>query len=237
MVVSTNVKVSKLVRAPALKERAYRSLKHTILYDLSGGDSVVIEELAAQLGISRTPVREALLALEREGLVVSIPNRGTFVAIPGAEEVREIYQVRGALESLAAKLATPLIPDEELENLRIDFDSAQKGIEAGDFNLYLQCDTKLHKLIFQYAGNEVLTQFIENLEDRVYRIRINARRRATQHLIQAHKEHRAVLDALIERDAEEAELQMKTHLKKDAKRLADILTSTDTKKKLDSQIV
>ncbi len=232
MVVSMNVKVSKLERAPALKERAYQSLKHTILYDLSGGDSVVIEELAAQLGISRTPVREALLALEREGLVVSIPNRGTFVAMPGAEEVREIYQVRGALESLAARLATPQIPDDELEKLRIDFDSAQNGVETGDFSLYLQCDTKLHKLIVQYAHNEVLTQFIENLEERVYRIRINARRRSNLHLIQAHKEHRAVLDALIERDAEKAELQMKIHLTKAAKRLADILTSTDTTENL-----
>jgi DNA-binding GntR family transcriptional regulator len=227
MVATMNVKVSKLERSPALKERAYQSLKHAILYDLSGGDPIVIEELAAQLGISRTPVREALLALEREGLVMSIPNRGTFVAIPGAEEIREIYQVRSALESLAARLATPIIPADDLDNLRIDFDAAQQAVENGDFSLYLQCDTKLHKLIFQYAHNEVLTQFIENLEDRVYRIRINARRRVTQHLVQAHKEHRAVLDALIERDAEKAELQMKTHLTKAAKRLEDILNTIE----------
>jgi DNA-binding GntR family transcriptional regulator len=220
-----NVKLGKLERTPALKQRAYQSLKHSILYDLSSGDPVVIEELAAQLGISRTPVREALLALEREGLVESVPNRGTFVVTPSIDEVIKIYQIRQALEPLATKLATPALPMETLEKLSVDFDLADKAMTAGNFDLYLQCDAEFHRLIMQYAENEILAQILGNLEDRIYRIRFHARRKSTENLVPAHREHRALLDALRARDADKAELLMKVHLQNAAKRIQAILSS------------
>lgn len=224
---SMHVKLNKLERAPSLKERAYQGIKHIILHNLSGGDPLIVEDLAAQLDTSRTPVREALLALELEGLVYSVPNRGTFVANPCTEEVGMIYQIREVLEPMAVKLATSRIPDDELEKLKLAFDAAQKAIEAGDFDPYLQCDADFHRLILLHTGNQILTQLIENLEDRVYRLRMLARKKSTNHLVQAHKEHRTVLDALIERDADKAEQLMRTHLQKGGRRVEEILMASD----------
>ena len=222
-----DVKLRKIERAPSLKEKAYQNIKHIILHDLSGDSPLIVDELANQLGISRTQVREALLALESEGLVNTEPNKGTFVTVPCVEEIRKIYQVRSALESLAVKLATPLIPDAELQKLKVAFESAQQGIEAGDYAAYLRCDAEFHRLTVGYSGNEILGQLIENLEDRIFRVRVHARKKSTHHLILAHREHGAVLEALLERNADKAELEMKKHLEKAAKRVETIIVAGD----------
>jgi DNA-binding GntR family transcriptional regulator len=218
-------RLTRLKKAPSLKNRAYQSIKDCILHDMTSHQPLYVEELAGQLGISRTPVREALLALELEGLVYSIPNKGTFVAAPTVEEVVEIYQTRAALEGLAVRLATPVIPDEELGRLRTAFDSAQEPIEEGDLLPYFQSDLDFHSAIRQYSGNEVLKQLIENLEERLHRIRVHARERSREHPIQSYEEHRQVLAALIERDAAKAESLMKMHLNSAAKRIEQILQS------------
>lgn len=225
MVSELRTRLPELERTPSLKERAYESIKHCILYDLSSDDPLSVEELANQLGISRTPVREALLVLEMEGLVYSIPNRGTYVAAPTVGEVVDIYQVRAALEALAARLAASVIPNEELQRLKNDFDSAQGAIEQGNFEPYFQSDMDLHRAIRQYAGNEVLAQLIENLDDRLHRIRTYARRRSRQHLIQSFEEHREVLRALIERDPCQVARVMERHLDSASKRIEQILRS------------
>jgi len=217
------VELEKIEKSPSLRERAYRSIKHVILHDLAKGDVLVVEELATQLGISRTPVREALLALEQEGLARSVPYKGTFVAEPSAEEVNEIYQVREVLEPFAVRLATSEIPDHDLRRLRITFDSVQKAISDGDFDAHFQSDTDFHELIVQNAGNEVLRELIDNLADRVYRIRVSARKRSTHHLIQSFEEHRLVLDALIARDVSRAEFLMREHIRRAGKRIEEIL--------------
>jgi DNA-binding GntR family transcriptional regulator len=220
-----NINLTKLERPPSLKEKAYQSIKQIILHNLSGGDPLVVEDLAEQLGISRTPVREALLTLETEGLVTSIANRGTYVAVPSPEEVVHVYQVRGALESLAVRLAAPVIPQRELQALRVAFDQAQAAIDAGDFEAYSRCDLEFHQLILDHVDNDLLVNIIQKMEDRVYRIRMRARQRSSQHLVQAHKEHRLVLEALLARDGERAEAMMKKHLENAEKRVEAILTA------------
>jgi DNA-binding GntR family transcriptional regulator len=224
------ISLAKLDRPPSLKEKAYESIKQIILHELSEGTPLVVEELAEQLGISRTPVREALLALEMEGLVTSVPNCGTYVAISSPEEVIHVYQVRSALESLAVRLATPAIPDDKLQSMRVAFDQAQAAIDAGDFEQYSRCDLEFHMLILDHVDNDILVNMIRKMEDRVYRIRIRARQRSTQHLVQAHKEHRLVLDALLARDGQRAEAMMKLHLENAEKRLEAILAAQSIQK-------
>ena len=131
------VKLERIRKHPSLKEEAYRRIKALVLSDtLSRGDVLDMDWLSSELGISRTPLREALLMLEQDGLVETIPYKGTFVAGVSTTDVEEIYQVRGALEALAVRLATPVIPDEELESMGMKnaFDMNKANFSGMDGN-------------------------------------------------------------------------------------------------------
>lgn len=218
------IKVDRVERSPSFREQAYQKIKDTVLHELSAGQPLVVDELAAQLGISRTPVREALLVLEQEGLVKCLPYKGTFVIDPSVEEVEQVYQVREVLEPFAARLAALRISDQELERLKITFDAVREAIEGGDFDPYFESDTQFHDLIVQNAGNQVLKEILENLSDRVYRIRVRARRRSSSHLVQSFEEHCLVLEALIKRDPSGAEHFMREHIRNAGKRIASIMS-------------
>lgn len=218
------IKVSKLKRSPSFREQAYRNIKEIVLHQLAAGQPLIVEELVTQFGISRTPVREALLALEQEGLIECLPSKGTFVIDPSPEEVEQVFQVREVLEPLAVKLAVPRVPDHELERVRVLFDSVRDAIENGDFDPYFESDTRFHELIAPNAGNQVLKEIIDNLNERVYRIRVRARRRSTSHLIRSFEEHCLVLDALTKRDASRAERLMREHIRNAGKRIVSIMS-------------
>jgi DNA-binding GntR family transcriptional regulator len=221
-------RLARLRKVPSLKERAYATIKEHILQDLSSEDPLSVDALASQLGISRTPVREALITLEFEGLVYSVPNKGTFVAGPSVEEMLSIYQVRAALEGLAIRLATPNIDEDELQQLVTAFDAAEDPIEEGDFEPYFSSDVDFHHTIREYAGNPVLSRMLANLEDRLHRIRAYARRRSREHLISSFHEHQEVLNALLERDPDKAEQVMKEHLNRAAHRIERIMRGEAT---------
>jgi DNA-binding GntR family transcriptional regulator len=218
------VQLEKIRKPFSLKDEAYQRIKELILSDrLDSGDMLDIDWLASGLGISRTPLREALLMLEQEGLVKTVPYKGTFVAEVFKTDVEEIYQVREALESLAVRLATPVIPDDELKEMQALFASVGDEIEEGNFEHYSQSDTQFHDLIIRHCGNQVLQQMLKTLADRVHRVRIFSRKRAGAHIKQSFQEHCLVLDAIVERDVAKAADLMAEHLRNAGRRIADLV--------------
>jgi DNA-binding GntR family transcriptional regulator len=216
--------LERIEKRPSLKDEAYQRIKTLILSDrLSGGDMLDIDWLASGLGISRTPLREALLMLEQEGLIETIPYKGTFVVDVSRKDVEEIYQVREALEPLAVRLATPVIPDEELKGMQALFASVGEEMERGDFERYFQSDTQFHDLIVRHCGNAVLQQVLGALTDRVYCVRVFSGNRPGYHMRQSFREHCLMLDAIMERDGTKAERLMAEHTKNAGKRIADLV--------------
>ena len=212
------------IQRPSLKDEAYQRIKALILTDtLSGGDMLDIERLTSELGISRTPLREALLMLEQEGLVETIPYKGTFVVDVSKKDVEEIYQVREVLEPLAVRLATPVIPSEELEEMGAFLASVGDEIEREDFEHHFESDTQFHELIVRHCGNEVLQQVLGTLTDRIYRVRVFSRNQSGYHMKQSFREHCLILDVIMERDAAKAESLMGEHIRNAGKRIADLV--------------
>ncbi|MFN2226931.1 MAG: GntR family transcriptional regulator [Anaerolineae bacterium] len=196
----------------SLKDRAYRAIKQAILtLSLEPGTALVESDLAAQLGISKTPVRDALQELEREGFVTRVAFKGTYVTDLTARDVSEIFQLRAVLEGLAARLATPAFTGEELAQLTRNLDDAEAALAAGDLALCSEKSRLLHQAIIDRADNERLRQIIGNLDDHVQRLRIMSDR-ITGRLGISLQEHRRILEALRGRNPAAAEGAIRDHL-------------------------
>jgi DNA-binding GntR family transcriptional regulator len=196
----------------SLKDKAYQAIKSAILsLKLKPGDPLVESDLAQQLGISKTPVRDALLELERERFVTKILFKGTYVTEVTLKDVREVFQVRAVLEGLAARLAAPLLSAEELEEAGKIIAAAEAALAEGDIALCSEHGKRFHMLIINKADNQRLQTIIPNLDDHLQRFRllsdqINGR------LNKSLKEHRKILEALRRRDPIAAEEAVRAHL-------------------------
>jgi len=218
-----SIRLQPLRRDPSLKERAYEIIKRHVLQNLDAGEPLLVHEMAEQLGISRTPVREALLALEQEGFVETIPHKGTFVVRLSVDEIKKIYEVRQVLECLAVRLAVGSIPVDYLLALKSQLEIAREALRGGDDEAHFNVDTDLHSLIAGHCGNEFLQRIIENLGERVYRIRAYSRRRSGEHLRQSLEEHVQIVDALLQGDRELAEQRMGAHIVRSGERIAALM--------------
>jgi len=202
----------KVAEPVSLKDKAYNAIKSAILsLKLKPGDPLVESDLAQQLGISKTPVRDALLELEREGFVTKILFKGTYVSEVTLKDVGEVFQVRAVLEGLAARLVAPLLSAEELEEAEKIITAAEAALAEGDIALCSEHGKRFHRLIISKADNQRLQTIILNLDDHLQRFRllsdqINGR------LNKSLKEHRRILQALRRRDPIAAEEAVRGHL-------------------------
>ena len=128
----------------------------TLRGDVDLGQHLPEQELAEQMQVSRIPIREAMLQLEQEGLVVRIPNRGCFVADFSEQDVAEIFSLRATLEMMAIELATPNLTPRDIANLREIIDAQRKANEASDINELTQLDLKFHEYICAKANHSRL---------------------------------------------------------------------------------
>ncbi len=190
----------------------HQLLDHLLSGQITPGSRLREVELAARLGVSRTPVREALARLARDGLVELLPNRGAIVRQLGADELRHIYQLREALEGLAAELACERCTPDDLARLQALFDATA----ARDANFAAACrrvDQELHRLIAARSGNPVLAQEIRRFHDLVQLVRERVDD-VSGALDQALAEHRAILTALERRRPAEARAAMTAHIRR-----------------------
>lgn len=198
-----------------IRERVYAAIRAAItqtnLYEIQEADLRLDErELATRLGCSRTPVREALLRLEQEGLVTSIPRRGYSIARKSKAELIEIIVVWAALESMAARLVALEASDDEIASLRAIFGRFEGGKVAAKLDEYSDANVRFHQRIIELSGCETLRRTAEGILIHVRSIRhrtIAEGRRFERSIV----DHMHIIEAIERRDAELAERLVRDH--------------------------
>jgi len=204
----------------AHKRKVYDTLKERILSNqLEAGEALLEDELATQFDLSRTPVREILTQLSHERLVKRSPYMGTYVTQITREDVREIYEIRGALESLAVQTAVTRISEHELEDLERLFERASQEIEQGCTNLAVSQFRQIHDLIIANADNLRLQAFFRSLDNESRRIWVIVTASPNYDARPGLDEKHEILLALRDRDAESAGQLIIRHYNSSTRRL------------------
>ena len=187
-----------------LRDVVFNTLRQAILRgELKPGERLMEIQLANKLGVSRTPIREAIRKLELEGLVLMIPRRGAEVAEITEKSLRDVLEVRGALEELAVKLACQKITDEQIQELRAAEKEFEMALSSGDVTVYAEADVKFHDVIYRATDNQRLIQLLFNLREQMYRYRVEYLKREEAHgtlLI----EHKKIIETITNRDMDAA---------------------------------
>jgi DNA-binding GntR family transcriptional regulator len=198
--------------AVTLQQQAYDFVKAQIMnLELKPGQYITDSEVANRLGISRTPVREALRRLEQEGLLINQARRGWKVYALSLEDIHDIFDIKETLEGMIARRAAAC-PNEELRRAMVEaMKHMRRAAEDGDVEAWQEADVELHDAIFGMGGNERATNIIQSLNDQWHRVRIGFL--AMQGRIQrSNPEHQAVIESILAGDGEEAERLMRVHL-------------------------
>ena len=195
-------------------DRAYVALKDVIVslnvYDQPAEVRLDERQLAQDLGISRTPVREAMAQLEREGFVRSVPRRGVYVVRKTKQEVIELITAWAALESMAARLITQNANDEEIARLRAMFATFEDGTLHAKLDEYSEVNIEFHQTIIRMSHNRVLVDLAENLFTHMRMIRgktIGEKDRVERSI----HDHMNIIEALEARDTARAETLVRDH--------------------------
>jgi len=191
---------------------AYAAIKEAILtFKLLPGQSLVESSLASMLKISKTPVRDALLRLEKEGLVVKVPFKGAVVAELTPKSMVELFQVRSALEGLAIRLSIHHITDEQIAQLDRLMDEYELFANQGKIEEASLSNRTFHALLVNWSDNDLLKQYLSNLEDHMRRYRTLSIYQKGR-LGKSIEEHKTIMEAIQRRDAYSAEIAMRNHL-------------------------
>ena len=195
-----------------LSERVQSILRERIIdQQIAPGRRLVAESIAQELGVSHTPVREALSALHKTGIVEYIPRKGAYVIRLGKSDVDEIYDMRKVLEGLAVYRATSRVSEGNLAKIREDLEFSERGFEKGNVKAYVEGDTSFHDRIIANCGSRRLQEQLDRIHDLVLLYRTwGATHRPLMSL--SVKEHREVLDGMVQRDQNRAEEWMRQHV-------------------------
>ena len=177
--------------------------------ELPPGSRIVEESLAARLGVSRNPVREALQALAAEGFVELLPRRGAVVAQITPEQAEDLFDVRTALEPLAARLAARRADADGIDRLRDVLERAREATDFGELDVLATCNTEFHSLVVELSGNDYLGLLVAPMARRVQWVfRTSAATRAPHSWI----EHEELLRAIASGDEDYAEAVARSHV-------------------------
>jgi DNA-binding GntR family transcriptional regulator len=195
-----------------LRDVVFNTLRQAILKgELNPGERLMEIQLAQRLGVSRTPIREAIRKLELEGLVVMIPRKGAEVAKITEKSMQDVLEVRRALEGLAIQLACGRITKEEIGNLEIQGKKFVEAVETGDLVLMAEADEAFHAVIYNATQNDRLISILNNLREQMYRYRVEYIKDTSIHPI-ILKEHEEIIRTVKKRDEEEAFHAICTHI-------------------------
>lgn len=195
-----------------LRDVVFNTLRNAILTgELSPGERLMEIKLADKLGVSRTPIREAIRKLELEGLVVNTPRKGAEVANISAEDLRDVLEVRRSLEVLAISLACDKMTDETLELLYENIDAFKHSIDAKATSDIASVDVTFHDIIYKATGNNRLIQILNNISEQMYRYRFEyiKNKESWNRLVE---EHMNIYEAIKNRDKELAIKSILLHI-------------------------
>ena len=214
----TDSSVSLRTSDGGLNQQAYDEIRRRILEgELLPSQPLSEHQLATTLQLGRTPVREAIKRLAKEGLVRSVPNRGTFIAELSAHDIMEIYQVRGRLESLAARIAATQMSAADIQALEQEILLTDALAAEGRVGDIFQSDIRLHKRIIVATQNSRITAILAMLDDQMYRVRAILPR-SPEWLEAAQHDHHAIVACIKARDGQGAEQAMEHHLRSSCER-------------------
>ncbi|HEY4163452.1 MAG TPA: GntR family transcriptional regulator [Dongiaceae bacterium] len=204
------------VSSTSSSAKAYEKLKLLILQgEIARGEPLIERTIAERLGVSRTPVRETIQRLEREGLVRVIEGKGAFVASYTAEDLIEIYQLREALEPLAARLACDHMESDVLDRFEGEFNrqKADPRTREDDPDSWTRLGRAFHEAFIQASGNERLVKVISGMQEQIELFRGLGRTISPNAISESTvDEHLEILHALKTRDPLRAETAVKVHL-------------------------
>lgn len=213
--VTRNMRLRPVDTNVALKDKVYEALRSAIIsmdiYAKESDARLDERRLAEELGVSRTPIREALSRLEQEGLVRMVPRRGTFVVRKTKEEILQVICVWGALESLAARLGCEYASDEEIAGLRktfINLDDPARALAAIDE--YSDDNIHFHRSIIRLGKCELLSEIAEGLFIHMHAIRSRSLREPGR-VVESVVDHLHIIEAMEQRDATLAEKLVREH--------------------------
>ena len=206
-----------------LKNHTYCILKERLVNCIYPPGTLLNEaQLAADLGASRTPVREAISRLEMEGFVKIVPKKGIYVTDISLNDVLQIFQTRIEIEPIAVRLAAPHLPREEL----LAFCGKFKG-EAPDIQNGFRLDTAMHLFIIEHCGNRYIIDMMHRIFDENTRVIISSKQNQVQ-IHDARLEHLDILNSLLDKDTERAIALMQSHIENCRKAALDYFCSIQT---------
>ena len=198
----------------SFRDQAYAALKQAIMdadiYSHAKELRLDERQLSQSLGVSRTPIREAMTLLEQEGFLRTLPRRGIFIVRKTKKDIIDMIQMWAALESMSARLATQRASDQDISTLRHIFDSFQDSTPAAHLEEYSDANLAFHQAIFRLGGSPLMIETVQNLLLHVRAIRkmtIAQNDRATRSIV----DHMKIIDALEKRDTEVAERLVRQH--------------------------
>ena len=195
-----------------LRDVVFNTLRQAILKgDLLPGERLMEIQLANKLGVSRTPIREAIRKLELEGLVIMIPRKGAIVAEITEKDLRDVLEVRTSLEVLAIELACVRITEEGLLELEEALNDFEKALSGKDVVLIAEKDVIFHDVVFNATNNERLIQTLNNLREQMYRYRLEFLKDFSHHE-RLRLEHQEIFATIKERNKERASKLIIEHI-------------------------
>jgi len=195
----------------SLTVQVYSILKRRIIdLELKPGEALVEAELAKQLGTSKTPVREALRTLEKDGLVVITPYKGSFVAKLVPEDMQEIYQVRGALEGMIARIAVKKFSDEQIREMELLQKKSESALAMGQIVEASNFGAQTHRYLLRNVYHRRIILAHNNLDDHLERFQ-RTLEQIPGRVAKSVVEHRRIVNAIVSRDADGACLAIISH--------------------------
>ncbi len=206
-----------------LRDVVFQTLRTAILKgDLHPGERLMELQLADKLGVSRTPIREAIRMLEREGLAVTIPRKGAEVARMTQKDMEDVLQIRMALEELAVTLACQNIVPSRLHELHIAMEEFADKTRKGDLAMIAKADVNFHDILYNSSDNPKLISMLNNLREQMYRYRVEYLKRPEVYPL-LMEEHHNLYDALKNKDIEKAKECTRKHLINQAEMVRKII--------------
>lgn len=213
----------KLDNYKPLREMVFESLREAIIQGrLKPGERLMEIQLAEEMGVSRTPVREAIRKLELEGFVVMVPRKGAYVAGISVKDIVDVFEVRAALEALAAGLAAERATEEELEELERSLVQISEVTGREDIDALVATDINFHELIYKACRNERLVQILTHLKEQITRFRTTSLSQPgrSKHAVE---EHRKIVEAISDRNVELASTLAREHIENAEQSLLNVL--------------
>lgn len=206
-----------------LRDVVFNTLRQAILRgELKPGERLMEIQLANKLGVSRTPIREAIRKLELEGLVLMIPRKGAEVADITEKSLLDVLEVRRALEELSAQLACDRITEEEILELKVAAEEFKKVLKSSDVTEIAEADVRFHDVIYLATKNQKLISLLNNLREQMYRYRVEYLKKEEVYE-QLIREHEEIIEHISRREKDEATRIVCQHIDNQMDTVMDVI--------------